>query len=405
MNVNERTLLQEIASTVGTPFYAYSRDMLIHAWQSFDTAFQNHPHQICYAVKANSNLAVLNTFASLGSGFDIVSKGELARVLQAKGDPKRVVFSGVGKTADEMAFALENNIGCFNVESETELDELNKIAAHFNKKAPVSIRINPDVDPKSHPYISTGLKESKFGIPYSDALALYQKAQALTHLKIKGIACHIGSQLTALSPFITAFQSLLDLNARLNEQGIKLEHVDIGGGLGVRYLDETPPSITDYANALLKLNPPSSLTLFFEPGRILVAHAGMLITRVLSLKQAGEKRFCIVDAGMNDLIRPALYDAWHEIIPLSLSPSCPSLLYDVVGPLCESGDFLGKDRTLAVKTGDLLAICQTGAYGFVTSSNYNSRPRVAEVMTSENQFKIVRRRETLEVLWAEETLW
>jgi diaminopimelate decarboxylase len=397
--------LDSIADEVGTPFYVYSRETLQKAWMRFDRAFDSHPHQICYAVKANSNLAVLNTFAELGSGFDIVSKGELARVIQAKGDPHKVVFSGVGKQPDEIAYAIERGIQCFNVESEAELLTLNEIASYFNTKAPIALRINPNVDPKSHPYISTGLKDNKFGIGFEKALSLYEKANHLPHLFIKGIACHIGSQLTSLSPFIEAFQSLLNLTAQLKEKGILLEHLDAGGGLGVHYLDETPPSIEDYAHALLSCTPPASMALFFEPGRLLTAPAGALITRVLSLKDAGNKRFCIVDAGMNDLIRPALYDAWHEIIPLKHSQSSPTLLYDVVGPICESGDFLGKDRSLCVNPGDLLAICQTGAYGFVTSSNYNSRPRIAEVMVSENKHKIVRRRETIEELWALETLW
>lgn len=397
--------LTSIANDIGTPFYAYSRDLLQNAWKAFDAAFTSHRHQICYAVKANSNLAVLNTFAELGSGFDIVSKGELARVIQAKGSPQKVVFSGVGKTSDEIAYALLQNIMCFNVESETELELINQIAINLNTKAPIALRINPNVDPKSHPYISTGLKENKFGIDFNKALSLYQKAQNYPHLEIKGIACHIGSQLTSLSPFIEAFQSLLSLSEQLSSQGIILSHLDIGGGIGVQYLDETPPSITDYANALLALKPPPSLTLLFEPGRLLTAAAGIVVTRVLSLKEAGNKRFCIVDAGMNDLIRPALYDAWHKIIPLSPSQTAPTLLYDVVGPICESGDFLGKDRSLCVKPGDLLAICQTGAYGFVTSSNYNSRPRLAEVMVSGDKHKIVRRRETIEELWALETLW
>lgn len=397
--------LDTIAEEVGTPFYVYSRETLQKAWTRFDRAFASHPHQICYAVKANSNLAVLNTFAELGSGFDIVSKGELARVIQAKGDPHKVVFSGVGKQPDEIAYAIERGIQCFNVESEAELLTLNEIASHYNTKAPIALRINPDVDPKSHPYISTGLKDNKFGIGFEKALSLYEKAHQLPHLFIKGIACHIGSQLTSLSPFIEAFQSLLSLTAQLKEKGITLEHLDAGGGLGVHYLDETPPSIEDYAHALLSCTPPASMTLFFEPGRLLTAPAGCLITRVLSLKEAGNKRFCIVDAGMNDLIRPALYDAWHEIIALKHSQTAPTLLYDVVGPICESGDFLGKDRSLCVNQGDLLAICQTGAYGFVTSSNYNSRPRIAEVMVSEDRHKIVRRRETIEELWALETLW
>lgn len=397
--------LQTIAKEVGTPFYAYSRETLIHNWKIFDDALQRHPHQICYAVKANSNLAVLQTFAEMGSGFDVVSRGELARVLQASGSAEKTVFSGVGKTPDEIAYALEQGIYCLNVESSAELDIIEHIASHLNVKAPIAFRINPNVDPKSHPYISTGLKENKFGVPYDTALHLYEKARSLPHIDLRGVACHIGSQITSLAPFIDAFESLQQLVQSLKEKGIMLQHIDIGGGLGVRYFDETPPSITDYAGALLHLNPDPNMTLLFEPGRILTASAGILVTRVLSLKQAGNKRFCIVDAGMNDLIRPALYDAWHEIISLTPSQNGAAFLYDVVGPICESGDFLGKDRLLAVQPGDLLAICQAGAYGFVKSSNYNSRPRSAEVMLSSNAYKIVRRRETLDALWAHETLW
>lgn len=397
--------LQNIAKEIGTPFYAYSRETLIHHWKLFDEALHKHPHHICYAVKANSNLAVLQTFAELGSGFDVVSQGELARVLQAKGAANKTVYSGVGKTADEIAFALKQGIYCLNVESEAELDLIQQVASHLNVKAPIACRVNPNIDPQSHPYISTGLKENKFGIPYERILALYEKARSLSHIHLRGIACHIGSQITSLAPFIEAFQSLCQLFDSLKEKGISLEHIDIGGGLGVRYFDETPPSIADYAQALLQLAPHLRATLLFEPGRILTATAGILVTRVLSLKQAGNKRFCIVDAGMNDFIRPALYDAWHEIISLAPSQNEPAFLYDVVGPICESGDFLGKDRLLSVQPGDLLAICQAGAYGFVQSSNYNSRPRSAEVMVSSNSYKVIRHRETLNALWANEVLW
>lgn len=397
--------LQNIANEIGTPYYAYSRETLIHLWKAFDEALQAHPHQICYAVKANSNLAVLQTFAELGSGFDVVSKGELARVLQANGAAHKTVFSGVGKTADEIAYALKQGIYCLNVESVDELQMIHQVATHLNLQAPIAFRINPNIDAKSHPYISTGLRESKFGIDDESALAVYVTAQSLAHIELKGIACHIGSQITSLAPFIDAFQCLQEFIHALDEKGITLQHLDIGGGLGVRYFDETPPSISDYTQALFALKPDPRLTLLFEPGRILTAQAGILITRVLSIKQAGNKRFCIVDAGMNDLIRPALYDAWHEIISLTPSQNGTAFLYDVVGPICESGDFLGKDRLLSVKPNDLLAICQTGAYGFVKSSNYNSRPRPAEVMVSTNAHKVIRQRETIESLWTNETLW
>lgn len=397
--------LENIAKEIGTPFYAYSREALINNWRLFDNALSQSPHQICYAVKANSNLAVLQTFAELGSGFDVVSQGELARVLQAKGAANKTVYSGVGKTPDEIAYALKQGIYCLNIESETELDIVQQIASHLNIKAPIACRINPNIDPKSHPYISTGLKENKFGIPYESALALYEKAITLSHIHLRGIACHIGSQITSLAPFIEAFQSLSHLFTLLKGKGISLEHIDIGGGLGVRYFDETPPSIVDYTQALFQLHSDLNTTLLLEPGRILTASAGVLVTRVLSLKQAGSKRFCIVDAGMNDFIRPALYDAWHEIISLNPSQKASVFLYDVVGPICESGDFLGKDRLLSVQPGDLLAICQAGAYGFVQSSNYNSRPRPAEVMISSNAYKVIRHRETLNALWANETLW
>lgn len=401
----EKVPVREVAITVGTPCYLYSSAAIIQQWQAFDSAFHSHPHKICYAVKANGNLAVLKTLAQLGSGFDIVSGGELARVLAAGGDPQQVVFSGMGKQAEEIAQALKKSIFCFNVESESELAVLHQIAQHLNVKAPIALRINPDVDPQSHPYISTGLKESKFGIDSELATGLYRKAQDLPHLHIQGITCHIGSQLTSLSPFIAAFKRLLALIAELKEYGIHLRHVDIGGGLGVRYQHETPPDPQAYAKALLQLSSDPALTILIEPGRAITANAGLLITKVLDLKKSGNKYFCVVDCAMNDMIRPTLYNAWQEIIPVERHTDAISQVYDVVGPVCETGDFLGKDRTLTVQRGDYLAMLSAGAYGFVMSSNYNARPRAAEVMVRDKEFKVVRERENIEQLFAQETLW
>lgn len=402
----ERVPLEQIAKTVGTPCYVYSHSALTDYWTDFNNAFSSHRHQIYYAVKANSNLGVLNILAQLGSGFDIVSGGELARVLAAGGQAEKVVFSGVGKQPDEIANALKKNIFCFNVESEAELMSIHQIAEHLNVKAPISFRVNPDVDAKSHPYISTGLKENKFGVDINEAPRLYHLANQLNHLEIKGIASHIGSQLTSLSPIIDAFNRLLDMIKQLDHQGIKLQHVDIGGGLGVRYQEEeTPPSPTDYAKALLNCAIPSSLTLLLEPGRAIAANAGILLTKVLYIKQSGHKHFCVVDCAMNDLIRPMLYGAWQDIIPLMVTTSTTFKVFDVVGPVCESGDFLGKDRPLNVQAGDYLAIKSAGAYGFVMSSNYNSRLRPAEVMVKQEQYKIVRERESIEDLLAKERIW
>ncbi|MBS0286423.1 MAG: diaminopimelate decarboxylase [Proteobacteria bacterium] len=396
--------VKDIVRQCQTPCFIYSHAGITRAWRSFDNA-TTHPHLICYAVKANSNLAVLNTLAELGSGFDIVSQGELMRVLAAKGDPRKVVFSGVGKQSDEIAMALKVGINCFNVESEAELLLINQIANHLNVQAPIALRVNPDVDPISHPYISTGQKESKFGIDAQEAINLYQQAATLKHVKIKGIACHIGSQLTTTAPFVEALQRLLGLIDQLENKGIKLEHVDVGGGLGVHYHHQKPPTPNEYMSALLKLNIPSHLKLILEPGRAIVANAGILATKVLLIKQSGNKHFCVVDCAMNDYLRPTLYDAWHNIIPVQQQPQALTQIYDIVGPICESGDFLGKSRELAVKAGDYLAVCQTGAYGFVMSSNYNSRPKAAEVMAKDNAFKIVRPRETLEEMFAKESLW
>lgn len=392
--------LAQLAGQYGTPLYVYSRATLERHWHAFDKAVGDHPHLICYAVKANSNLGVLNVLARLGSGFDIVSQGELERVVAAGGDPKKVVFSGVGKTAPEMARALELGIKCFNVESEAELDRLNQIAGELGKKAPVSLRINPDVDAKTHPYISTGLKENKFGIAFDRARKVYHYANSLPHLDVHGIDCHIGSQLTDLAPFIESTDRLLGLIDDLRQDGIHITHLDVGGGLGVTYNDEKPPEPSDYAKALLeRLANHQEIELVFEPGRAIAANAGVLLTKVEFLKHNEEKNFAIIDAAMNDLLRPALYQAWQEIVPVKPRQG-EAKTYDLVGPVCETGDYLGKDRSLVLEAGDLLAVRSSGAYGFVMSSNYNTRCRAAEVMVDGNQSHLVRQREPLASLWA-----
>ncbi len=393
----------ELARTHGTPLYIYSRATLERHWNAFDNAVADHPHLVCYAVKANSNLAVLNVLARLGSGFDIVSGGELARVIAAGGDPKKVVFSGVGKTTAEMEQALNTGIYCFNVESSAELELLNEVAGKLGKVAPVSLRVNPDVDAGTHPYISTGLKENKFGIAMDEAEQVFARAHALPHLAVKGVDCHIGSQLTEMQPFLDAMDRMLALIDRLAANGIEIHHFDVGGGLGVPYDDETPPHPDVYAAALLERLGDRPLKLIFEPGRAIAANAGIFVTEVLSLKENSDKRFAIVDGAMNDLIRPALYSAWQNIIPVHLTDA-PSFDYDVVGPVCETGDFLGKNRQLNVQAGDLLAVRSSGAYGFVMASNYNSRPRAAEVMVDKDQNQVIREREKLEQLWQGEHL-
>ncbi|WP_447554597.1 diaminopimelate decarboxylase [Vreelandella sp. EE22] len=404
----EEVALTRIADEVGTPCYVYSRATLERHFRAYTEALGGHSHLICYAVKANSNLAVLGLLARLGAGFDIVSVGELERVLKAGGDPAKVVFSGVAKRSDEMARALEVGIKCFNVESAPELERLNQVAGELNTVAPVSLRVNPDVDAGTHPYISTGLKDNKFGIAVSDALEVYELAARLPHLRVVGLDCHIGSQLTETAPFLDALERLLVLMERLRERGIEIEHLDLGGGLGVPYRDETPPQPFDYASKLLdrlsRWEGGENLTLLFEPGRSIAANAGVMLTRVEFLKPGETKNFAIVDAAMNDLIRPALYQAWQAIIPVDTRGSRPKAVYDVVGPVCETGDFLGKERELALVEGDLLAVRSAGAYGFVMASNYNSRPRPAEVMVDGGGFHVVRARETLESLWAGETL-
>ncbi|WP_218764948.1 diaminopimelate decarboxylase [Vibrio parahaemolyticus] len=391
--------LQALAEQYGTPLYVYSRATLERHWKAFDSAVDQHPHLVCYAVKANSNLGVLNALARLGSGFDIVSGGELERVIAAGGDAKKVVFSGVGKTPAEMKRALELGIKCFNVESEPELERLNKVAGELGVIAPISLRINPDVDAKTHPYISTGLRDNKFGIAFDRAPEVYQFAQSLPNLNVQGIDCHIGSQLTSIDPFIDATDRLLALIDDLKAQGINIRHLDVGGGLGVVYRDELPPQPSDYAKALLgRLENHQDLELIFEPGRAIAANAGILLTRVEFLKHTEHKNFAIIDAAMNDLMRPALYQAWQDIVPVSPRNGEPQT-YDLVGPICETGDFLGKDRALVLQEGDLLAVRSAGAYGFVMSSNYNTRTRAAEVMVDGNQSHLVRQREELTSLW------
>lgn len=395
--------LAEIARQYGTPCYVYSRAALREAYRQFEAGFAGSDHLICYAVKANSNLAVLHTFARLGAGFDIVSGGELARVLAAGGDPRKVVFSGIGKTADEMRSALGAGIFCFNVESASELERLNAVAGELGKRAPVSLRVNPDVDAMTHPYISTGLKNNKFGVAYEEAFDLYLRAAALPHLTVRGVDCHIGSQLTEISPFLAALERVLALVDRLQAAGIPIAHLDVGGGVGIRYRDETPPAIADYAAALRARLAGRGVQLLLEPGRALVGNAGVLLTRVEYLKRGVAKNFAIVDAAMNDLMRPALYDAWHDILPVEPRIGTPQT-YEIVGPVCESGDFLGHDRALCLEEGDLLAVMSAGAYGMSMSSNYNTRPRAAEVMVDGARATLVRPRESVESLYASEVV-
>ncbi|MCF7967655.1 MAG: diaminopimelate decarboxylase [Methylococcaceae bacterium] len=400
----EDVSLTDISAKFGTPCYVYSRATLERHWHAFDNAFAAHPHLVCYAVKANSNLAVLNVLARLGSGFDIVSVGELERVLAAGGEPSKIVFSGVGKREDELRRALEVGIRCFNVEVPGELDRLNRIAGELGCVAAVSLRVNPDVDAQTHPYISTGLKENKFGIDVDEAMAHYRRAAAMPHLEVVGIDCHIGSQLTSLEPFVDALDRVLLIAGRLREEGIVIRHLDLGGGLGIRYNDETPPEPAAYAEVLSRRLQDLDYEIFIEPGRAIVGNAGLLLTRVEYLKTNGAKRFAIVDAAMNDLIRPSLYQAWQAIIPVQPNDQAESHRYDVVGPVCETGDFLGKDRELAIAEGDLLAVRSAGAYGFCMSSNYNSRPRVAEILVDGLRAHLARPRETVAELFQSERI-
>jgi diaminopimelate decarboxylase len=398
----EQVPLSSIAAKFGTPCFVYSRAALEGAWREFDAAFADLPHLVCYAMKANSNLAILNLFARLGSGFDIVSGGELARAMAAGAEPLKIVFSGVGKSESEMEAALEAGILCFNVESPAELARLSAIATRSGRVAPVSFRVNPDVDPRTHPYIATGLKESKFGVPFADAPALYRHAATLGSIVVHGIDMHIGSQITELEPYKQAVEKVLALADDLASAGIALRHVDVGGGLGIRYRDETPVPLQDYAAMLRALFRGRHETLLFEPGRRLVGDAGVLLTRVIYLKPGAARNFAIVDAAMNDLLRPSLYDAWHGVDPVRPRAAPPDT-WDLVGPVCESGDFLALDRALALAEGDLLAVRAAGAYAMAMSSNYNARPRACEVIVDGDRVHIVRRRERADELFALES--
>ena len=399
----ESVPLTEIANRFGTPCYVYSRAALETALDEYQQELAGTDSLVCFAIKSNSNLGVLNVFARKGAGFDIVSGGELKRALAAGGDPKKIVFSGVGKSVEEMEFAINTGILCFNVESAPELDRLNEVAGRLGKKAPISFRVNPNVDPKTHPYISTGLKKNKFGVAYEDALALYQRAATLPNLEISGIDCHIGSQLLDPSPFAEALDKILILVDQLAACGIRLHHIDLGGGLGIQYKDEQQPTAKSYLQPLLAKLKGRGLKIILEPGRRLVGNAGALLTKVEYLKPGEVKNFAIIDAAMNDLARPALYDAWHTIAPVKPREGQPRT-WQIVGPICESGDFLGHDRELVLEPGDLLAILSAGAYGMTMSSNYNTRPRVAEIMVDGDQAHLIRRRETVEELYAPESL-
>ena len=397
--------VKQLAEEFGTPLYIYSRATLERHWHAFDSALGDHPHLICYAVKANSNIGILNVMAKLGSGFDIVSQGELERVLEAGGEASKVVFSGVAKSRAEIMRALEVGIRCFNVESVAELHHINQIAGEMGKIAPISLRVNPDVDAHTHPYISTGLKENKFGVSVDEAREVYKLAATLPHVRITGMDCHIGSQLTELQPFLDATDRLIRLIEQLKEDGITLKHLDLGGGLGVTYTDETPPHPSDYAAALLnKLKGYENLEIILEPGRAIAANAGILVAKVQYLKSNESRNFAITDTGMNDMIRPALYEAYMNIIEIDRTLGREKAIYDVVGPVCETSDFLGKQRELAIAEGDYIAQCSAGAYGASMSSNYNSRPRTAEVLVDGDKAHLIRRRESLSELWALESI-
>lgn len=400
----EEISIADIAAEFGTPCYVYSRATLERHWKAFDEAFNNHPHLICYAVKANSNLALLNILARMGSGFDIVSIGEYQRVLKAGGAPETIVFSGVGKREDEIRTALKSGIRCFNVEVSSELDRISAIAGELGVVAPVSFRVNPDVDAKTHPYISTGLKENKFGIDIQQAIHEYRRAAQMPNIQIVGIDCHIGSQLTDTAPFLDALDRVLALVDQLQNEGILLKHLDLGGGLGICYRDEQPPLPADYIAAILQRLGNREFEIMLEPGRAIVGNAGVLVTKVEYLKPTAGKNFAIVDAAMNDLVRPALYGAWQDIIPVNAETAIEQQEWDVVGPVCETGDFLGKGRMLSIKPSDLLVVRSAGAYGFTMSSNYNSRPRPAEVMVDGDRVYLIRARESIDQLWLGEQL-
>lgn len=400
----EDVAISKIVEQQGSPCYIYSKATLERHWHAFDRAFGEQPHLICYAVKANSNIAILNTLARLGSGFDIVSLGELERVLAAKGEPKKIVFSGVGKREDEIKRALEVGIRCFNIEVKGELDRINQLAGELGVKAPVSFRVNPDVDAKTHPYISTGLKENKFGIDIDSAIEEYRRAASMENIQVVGIDCHIGSQLTETRPFLDALERVLNIVEALKSEGIVLQHLDLGGGLGICYNQETPPEPAEYVSAILQRLGQNDLEILLEPGRAIAGNAGILVTKVEYLKPTEHKNFAIVDAAMNDLVRPSLYGSWQAIIQVQLGSVAAEKEWDIVGPVCETGDFLGKNRTLALAQGDLLAIRSSGAYGFSMSSNYNSRPKVAEVMVDKRETYLIRERETIAQLWVGEHL-
>ncbi|MGH1485226.1 MAG: diaminopimelate decarboxylase [Cellvibrionaceae bacterium] len=400
----EQASLSDIANQFGTPAYVYSRAAFTRHFMAYQQALGDHPGMICYAVKANSNIAVLNILARLGAGFDIVSIGELERVLKAGGDPSRIVFSGVAKTSAEMQRALEAGVYCFNVESTAELTRLNEVAAAMNQQAPVSLRVNPDVDAQTHPYISTGLKENKFGIDIEEAINVYEYAASLPHLDIKGVDCHIGSQLTTIDPFLDALDRVLRLIDRLADLGINIEHLDLGGGLGVTYNDEQPPAIADYLGEIKARLGGRTVSLSLEPGRSIAANAGVLLTSIEYLKPTAHKNFAIIDAGMNDNIRPSLYQAWQNVLPLKETSSAAAMQWDLVGPVCETGDFLAKDRELALEAGDRVALMSSGAYGFTMSSNYNSRGRAIELLVDGDQVHVIRERESIEDLMRGEKL-
>ena len=395
----ENVSVNDIATQYGTPCYVYSRAAIEDNWRAFENAFTNHSHLICYAVKANSNLGILNLFARNGAGFDIVSQGELERVLIAGGDPQKIIFSGVGKKSDEISRALDVDIFCFNVESESELERIQKIAAEKNKIARIALRINPNIDAKTHPYIATGLNENKFGIAIKEVLRLSRQIQTMPHLQLIGIGSHIGSQLTEVAPFLEAAVCLTEIASQFAKEGINLQTINVGGGLGITYQNEVPPSIDKYITTICDQLAQSPYKIIIEPGRAMIGNAGILLTRVEYIKPTEKKNFAIVDAGMNDLIRPSLYNAWHDIMLGTLHPGKDSKTYDIVGPVCESADFLGVERDLPLQVNDILAVCSVGAYGFSMSSNYNSRPRAAEVLVDDNKIYLLRERESLQDLF------
>jgi diaminopimelate decarboxylase len=399
----ENIALSHIAQEFNTPCYVYSKAALTQAFTSFEAGLAGTNHLVCFAVKANPNIAILNLFAKLGAGFDIVSGGELARVLAAGGDPQKIVFSGVGKTADEMRAALNAGIFCFNVESASELARLNEVAKSLGKIAPISLRVNPNVDAKTHPYISTGLKNNKFGVAFEDAISVYEQAAAMSNIAVHGVDCHIGSQITELAPFLEALDLILGLVDALKTKSIKINHIDVGGGIGITYADEAPPEFGAYAKAILAKLADRNVRLLFEPGRALVGNAGVLLTKVEYLKPSESKNFAIVDAAMNDLMRPALYDAYHDIVAVNPRAGVVTT-YEIVGPVCESGDFLGHDRKLNLQEGDLLAIKSAGAYGMSMASNYNTRPRAAEIMVDNDKAHVIRPREKVSDLFSLEAV-